>query len=106
MMLASNAVILAATGGAGAAAASAAGQAAIMPQGWNLGAEADVMALDIMSRAGYNPKAAVNFWVKFQQESNSRKAFDIKPLMSDALHAAWQTLNTICLQCRSNMNSF
>lgn len=90
MLLASNAAMLAATGGAGAiasVAASMAGQTAMIPQGWNLEVEADVVGLDIMSRAGYNPKAAVDFWDKFQNESNRRKAFDVKPLMSDALYA-------------------
>lgn len=90
MLLASNLAILTATAGAGAiasAAASVTSQAALIPKGWNLEVEADVISLDIMSRAGYNPKAAVDFWAKFQNESNRRKAFDIKPLMNDALYA-------------------
>ena len=90
MMLASNAAMLAATGGAGAiasVAASVVSQTAMIPQGWNVEVEADATGLDIMSRAGYNPNAAVDFWAKFQNESNRRKAFDVKPLMSDALYA-------------------
>lgn len=88
IMLASNVALLTATAGVGglaSAAASVAGQSVMIPQGWNLETEADLIALDIMSRAGYNPEAAVDFWNKFQKESIRRKAFDVKPMMSDGL---------------------
>ena len=90
MMLASNVALLTATAGVGAAAsvaASVTSQTALIPQGWNLETEADLIGLEIMSRAGYNPSAALDFWNKFQAESLRRKAFDVKPLMNDAMFA-------------------
>lgn len=88
-MLVSQVAVMSTTAGLGAlasVASSVASQASFTPQMWNLESEADVLALDIMVRAGYNPESAIHFWNKFQQESLRREKFGVKPMMSHEIY--------------------
>lgn len=42
------------------------------PQMWVIESEADVIALDLMAQAGFNPEASIRFWNKFQHASEKR----------------------------------
>ncbi|WP_227591834.1 hypothetical protein [Acinetobacter sp. YH12138] len=35
-----------------------------------------------MSKAGFDPNAALSFWQKYQQETTRRQMLDVKPLMT------------------------
>lgn len=58
------------------------GQAVFLPKVSNFELEADVLAIDLMSKAGFDLNAALSFWQKYQQETTCRQMLDVKPLMT------------------------
>lgn len=53
-------------------------------QTWVLESEADLIALDLLQRAGFQPQAGISFWQKFQQESIRREQYQAKSVMSSS----------------------
>lgn len=85
LLFASQVAMISSTAGIGAlatAASSVTGQAVFLPKVSNFELEADVLALDLMSKAGFDPNAALSFWQKYQQETTRRQMLDVKPLMT------------------------
>ena len=85
-IIANNVAMATASAGLGVAASIAttvSAQTSYIPQALLHESEADILGMDIMARAGYDPAAALTFWDKFQQESVRRVQYDIKPAMTD-----------------------
>lgn len=74
---ATNLGLMGATMGAGSALGLASGLGGnfgvSMPHHRHIEEEADLIGLDLMVRAGYQPKAALSFWDKFEANLNKRK---------------------------------
>ncbi|WP_180049902.1 MULTISPECIES: M48 family metallopeptidase [unclassified Acinetobacter] len=85
LLFASQVAMISSTAGIGTlatAASSVTGQAVFLPKVSKFELEADVLALDLMSKAGFDPNAALSFWQKYQQETTRRQMLDVKPLMT------------------------
>lgn len=74
---ATNFALLGATMGAGTALGVAGGMSGnygvYMPHSRHLEEEADLIGLDLMASAGYQPEAAISFWNKFEANLKSKK---------------------------------
>lgn len=74
---ATNLSLMSATMGAGYALGVSGGlggnYGVFMPHSRHLEEEADLIGLDLMVRAGYNPNASLTFWDKFEANIKSRK---------------------------------